>query len=104
VSTAADPEEDPERYVQENSDTLLRIIKHVNDEWVRAMALAAIVEFGEDPDLHKVKREVDRAIERGDATGQSRGSTTSGYCPSCGEAVDVGDAFCRYCGGELPDG
>ena len=45
----------------------------------------------------------DRAIERGDVTGQSGGSMTSGYCPSCGKAVDADDAFCRHCGGELAE-
>ena len=26
------------------------------------------------------------------------------FCPSCGEGIESGDAFCRHCGGELPGG
>jgi len=38
-------------------------------------------------------------IER-DSSGVPEGQDV--YCPSCGEGVDAGDAFCRHCGCELP--
>ncbi|MFC3957581.1 hypothetical protein [Halovivax cerinus] len=56
---------DPDEYVRENRETLVKIIKHGNDDFVRALALAAIVEYGGEPDLEKVRREVDRAGNTG---------------------------------------
>lgn len=56
-------ESDPEAYVRENRETLVHIIKHGTDPFVRALAMAALVEFGTEPDLEKVRRELDRAIE-----------------------------------------
>lgn len=52
---------DPDDYVRENRETLVTIIKHGNDDFVRALAMAAIVEFGGEPELEKVRRELDRA-------------------------------------------
>lgn len=52
---------DPNEYVRENREELATIIKHGNDDWVRALALAAIVEYGSDPDLEAVRRDIDRA-------------------------------------------
>jgi hypothetical protein len=54
---------DPDEYVRNNRDTLVRIIKHGNDDFVRSLALAALVEFGEDPDIEKVRRELEKAAE-----------------------------------------
>jgi hypothetical protein len=54
---------DPDQYVRENRATLVEIIKHGNDEFVRALALAALVEFGGQPELEKVRHELDRAAE-----------------------------------------
>lgn len=54
---------DPDEYVRENRETLVKIIKHGNDEFVRALALAALVEFGGEPDIEQVRRELDRAEE-----------------------------------------
>lgn len=56
----------PDEYVRENNETLVRILKHGNDEFVRALALAALVEYGDDPDIEQVRQELDRAIESGD--------------------------------------
>ncbi|QLG49111.1 hypothetical protein [Natrinema halophilum] len=53
----------PDEYVRKNRETLVKIIKHGNDDFVRSLALAAIVEFGGEPDLEKVRREIDRVIE-----------------------------------------
>lgn len=39
---------DPEEYVSRNKTTLVRIIKHSSDDFVRSLAAAAIIEFGDD--------------------------------------------------------
>lgn len=39
---------DPEDYVASNQETLHRIIKHSSKSFPRALALAAIVEYGDD--------------------------------------------------------
>lgn len=49
------------QYVRENRDTLVEIIKHGSDPFVRSLALAALVEFGSNPDLERVQRELERA-------------------------------------------
>lgn len=54
----------PEEYVDENRDSLVRIIKHGDSQFVRALAMAAIVEYGSTPELEQVRAEIDRAIER----------------------------------------
>ena len=54
---------DPDQYVRENRETLVEIIKHGNDDFVRALALAAIVEYGGEPEIETLRRELDR-IER----------------------------------------
>jgi hypothetical protein len=54
---------DPDEFVRNNRETLVRIIKHGNDDFVRALALAALVEYGYDPDLEKVQRELEKAAE-----------------------------------------
>ena len=59
---------DPETYVRQNRETLVEIIKHGTDPFVRALALAALVEYGSDPDIEKVRHELDRAVELEGAT------------------------------------
>ncbi|MFC7044596.1 hypothetical protein ACFQH6_03465 [Halobacteriaceae archaeon GCM10025711] len=54
---------DPEHYVAENKETLVRILKHGDDEFVRALALAAIIRYGNDPLISDVKNELKRAEE-----------------------------------------
>lgn len=51
---------DPEAYVRENKGTLIKIIKHGDDEFVRAMALTALVLYGDDPDPAAIRRALDR--------------------------------------------
>lgn len=51
---------DPETYVRENHETLVEILKHGNDDFVRALALAALVEYGDEPDRETVRRELDQ--------------------------------------------
>jgi len=54
---------DPDQYVAENKDQLAHVIKHSNDSFVRSLCLAALVEYGEDGDVDKVKRELDQLQE-----------------------------------------
>lgn len=54
---------DPGEYVENNRDTLVRVIEHGNDTFVRSLALAALVEHGDDPDLERVQQEIQRARE-----------------------------------------
>lgn len=63
MSTNTDP--DPDEYVRENRDTLVEIIKHGTDPFVRSLALAALVEFGDEPDLERVRHELEHAADRG---------------------------------------
>lgn len=65
MSQSATP--NPDTYVRENRETLIRIVMHGDDEFVRALALAALVEYGDDPELHTVKRELEKMTERGGA-------------------------------------
>lgn len=51
----------PDEYVRENCETLVEVIKHGTDPFVRALALAALVEFGDDPEFERVRRELNRA-------------------------------------------
>lgn len=51
----------PEEFVRENQDTLVRLLKHSDDEFVRGIALAALLEYGEDPQIEDVLRELERA-------------------------------------------
>lgn len=54
---------DPDDYVRNNREALVDIIKHGNDDFVRALALAALVEYGGDPEIEKVRRELEAAAE-----------------------------------------
>lgn len=56
---------DPDQYIRENRDTLVEIIKHSNDTFVRALCLAALVEYGDTPDVEAVRSELDDFIDRG---------------------------------------
>lgn len=51
---------DPETYVRENRETILRVIRHGDDEFTRALAIAALVKYGPDPDVEQVKADIDR--------------------------------------------
>lgn len=56
----------PDRCVRENRETLVRIIKHGNDDFVRAFALAALVKYGGEPAVEQLQRELNRVDEMGD--------------------------------------
>lgn len=53
----------PEEYVSENHDQLVRIIKHSSDEFVRALAIAALIEYADDPTRESVRRDLERFLE-----------------------------------------
>lgn len=50
---------DPERYVRENQEVLVRLIIHGTDDFVRSLALAALIEYGPEPDIEHIKRLID---------------------------------------------
>jgi len=52
--------ETPDEYVRENREILIKVIKHGSDQFVRSLALAALVEYGGKPDREQLKREIDR--------------------------------------------
>jgi hypothetical protein len=57
-------EGDPDTFVRENQDILVNILKNVDDEFVRALVLAALVEFGDTPLLEDVIREMESMQQR----------------------------------------
>ncbi|WP_158854957.1 hypothetical protein [Halorhabdus sp. CUG00001] len=50
----------PDEYVRANRETLIEVIKHGSTDWVRALALAAFVEYGGEPDREQLRREIER--------------------------------------------
>lgn len=60
--------QDAKRYVRENRETLIEIIIHGSDQFVRALAFSALMEFGKDPDLEKLRQEIDR-MEKSEESG-----------------------------------
>lgn len=53
---------DPEQYVNNNAEELVRIIKHSSNAFPRALALAALVEYGDDPTIDSVADELERLV------------------------------------------
>lgn len=56
---------DPDEYVRKNKGTLVEIIKHSNDTFVRALCLAALTEYGDDPDPEDIKAELEAFTDLG---------------------------------------
>lgn len=52
--------DDPEAYVRNNRETLLRVIRHGDDAFTRGLAIAALVKYGPDPSLETVKQDLER--------------------------------------------
>ena len=50
----------PAKYVRENEEQLERLIKHSNNDFVRALALAALLEYGEDTTEKSLAKDIDR--------------------------------------------
>lgn len=61
--TPQDPS-NPNQYVRENKETLVDIIKHGTDDFVRALAIAALVEYGEEPEIKQIRHEFNRIAEQ----------------------------------------
>lgn len=59
-------EREPKQYVRENQDTIKKIIRHGDDRFVRALCLAALVRYGDDPNVEDLVDEVRRAREEMD--------------------------------------
>lgn len=53
--------DDPDEYVRENRDILIRIIKHGDDQTARALALSVLTRFGDEPTIDDVEQELERA-------------------------------------------
>jgi hypothetical protein len=53
----------PSEYVQNNKEQLDRLIKHSNNDFVRALAIAAIIEYGDDPSVEAITRDLERVKE-----------------------------------------
>lgn len=52
--------DNPEEYVKENRETLVYVIKHGSEPFVRALAMAALVEYGGRPGREQLERELDQ--------------------------------------------
>lgn len=53
----------PSKYVRENKEQLERLIKHSNNDFVRALAIAAFVEYGEDASVESITSDLERLKE-----------------------------------------
>ncbi|MFD1601081.1 hypothetical protein [Halobellus rarus] len=51
---------DPDHYVNNNSDQLAYVIKHSNDQFVRSLCLAALVEYGNEGDVSEVRKQLEQ--------------------------------------------
>ncbi|MFH5800441.1 hypothetical protein [Haladaptatus sp. CMAA 1911] len=58
-----DTPQDARRWLKENQDTLVSILRHCDDEFARACALTALMHCGSDPDIEQVKHELELAQE-----------------------------------------
>jgi hypothetical protein len=58
---------DPEQYVKENKRELTRIVKHSSTTFPRALALAALVEYGDDPDAESLIEELEKMAKSEDS-------------------------------------
>jgi hypothetical protein len=52
-------EGDPDLFVRENQDLLVRLLKHGDDCFVRALALAILERYGNEPQMEDVLREIE---------------------------------------------
>ena len=53
----------PSEYVRENKQQLERLIKHSNNDFVRALAIAAFVEYGEDASVESITDDLEQIKE-----------------------------------------
>lgn len=61
---ASRSEIDPTKYVEENNEQLVYIIKHSNDQFVRGLCLAALVKYSEGKTkIEEIERELEQFRE-----------------------------------------
>lgn len=60
---SGDDSPQPSEYVQQNEQQLERLIKHSNNDFVRALAIAAIVEYGGDASVDSITADLERIKE-----------------------------------------
>jgi hypothetical protein len=53
----------PREYVQQNREQLERLIRHSDNDFVRALAIAAFIEYGEDPSIESITKDLERIKE-----------------------------------------
>lgn len=58
-----DESNSPEEYVREHRDQLERLIRESNNTFVRALALAAFVEYGPDVTISSLEEDIRRLKE-----------------------------------------
>lgn len=54
------PSKKPGEYVAEHEETLIRIIKHSSSKFPRALALAALVEYGDERSMEAIIQEIEQ--------------------------------------------
>ena len=59
---------DPDQYVDQHRTALLEIIKHSHSTFPRALALAALVKYGDDPEISAVIDELEAWRDQRDDT------------------------------------
>jgi hypothetical protein len=52
--------QEPGEYVAANEETLVKIIRHSSSTFPRALALAALVEYGDGHSIEAIKEEIER--------------------------------------------
>lgn len=57
----------PEEYVEENRETIIKVIRHSSDSFARACAWTLIDRYSDDPDLDELHDELDAVAQRGGA-------------------------------------
>ena len=53
----------PREYVQQNREQLERLIRHSDNDFVRALAIAAFIEYGEDASIESITKDLERIKE-----------------------------------------
>lgn len=55
--------DEPSKYVEQNRDQLIDIIRHSDDEFVRALCISAIYEYGSNPSISEIIDDLERIEE-----------------------------------------
>jgi hypothetical protein len=57
-------EGNPEEFVQKNHEVLVRILKHSDDAFVRSLIISSLIEYGREPQIEDIERELKRAMDQ----------------------------------------